>query len=569
MQSTRNIPGSTVSGIHMPKDQLEQAMLQAFKEMSPSTAYLIGFDDYAGKFFIPSKANITTARRKLRSLRRRATTDLQRKLLDSAAAVLAFDEPQPVLEDITGAIFSHLVKEGVDDEHMLSLLECASQAIDAAIERFEGREEPVAVKALVLYRYPGVKEILDTVKGESTNRRVKQACEALKAKVADYAALFELDGFGRGEFDNVEKIFKKYGFDLGREKSYPDVLRKAFDYEESPEELEKNAIAWIDEELPSFRAVTEKLAKIHGCKPVPEEVEDKLDAKMSIDPKRLIRTTLALRKVVQKFVNEDVVRINPKYRTKVIETPRFLTGTIPSGAAQFFDTYTRNPFQVFFQTTDPKRDPSKAIANLLNLLAHEEYGHCVNHSNSVVGFVGKVGLLQLYPGLPTSGPVTEGLSLNREIEFFEASKKLETKRRLTKNEKEYVKLTEKYGGLKMLNLELEFWTRRWRLTRFLRVVGDVRVNTGKQGLMEFVDWANDYTGVPRASMYFQLFPAHEGMFPGYATSYAVVGQEIRAMEKKITDDKKRIKFSTYLCSVGFPPRSMYRRMLEEYAEKLR
>jgi len=35
------------------------------------------------------------------------------------------------------------------------------------------------------------------------------------------------------------------------------------------------------------------------------------------------------------------------------------------------------------------------------------------------------------------------------------------------------------------------------------------------------------------------------------------------------DPKKKVKFSTYLCSIGFPPRSIYLRMLKEYATKLR
>ena len=51
------------------------------------------------------------------------------------------------------------------------------------------------------------------------------------------------------------------------------------------------------------------------------------------------------------------------------------------------------------------------------------------------------------------------------------------------------------------------------------------------------------------------------MFPGYATAYAVVGEEIHAIEDTITDDKERVKFSTYLTGVGFPPRSIYRKML--------
>ena len=398
---------------------------------------------------------------------------------------------------------------------------------------------------------------------------VKDACDALKGKVSEYVRYFELEGWGKGEFPNVERIFREKGFDLGRQKFYTTALKKGFDYEESPEELEKRAMGWIDEELPRFRRVTEKLAKQFGCRATPEEVESKIVERNNLDPRKLVAVTLGIRKVVQKLVSEEVAGINPKYNTKVIETPPYLSGTMPSGAAQFFDTYTKRPFQVFFQTTDPKRDPHKDIASLVNLLVHEEYGHCVHHSNSALEYVGKLPALQVMGAALTSGPITEGLSFNREMEFFEVSKGLEKKKRLTATEKAYVKLLEKYGGLEQVNLELEFMTYRWRMVRFLRVIGDVWVNTGKKTLLEFVDWAHERTGVPRSSVYFQLFPAHEGGFPGYATTYAVVGQEIRAMERRIRDPKKRVKFSTYLCSIGFPPRSMYTKMLRAHAVKLK
>jgi len=539
------------------------------KEVNPSRAYLMGFNQYAGKLFISSEENIRAALSKVRALRARAKTELQKKVLDSMETSLLFDEPQPVLDDIVETIFAHLVKEGVNDPHMLSLLDYATKDVDACRKRYSGKSLGAAVKALTLYRLDGALEILDTVKGETKSGRVKAACDALKANTAEYVKLFELEGWGKGEFPNVEKIFRTHGFDLGRQSFYPQVLKKGYDYHENPDELEKNAIAWIDEELPKFRAVTEKLAKNFGCKPTAEEVEARINARMKLDPKKLVKVTLEMRKVIQRFVNENVNRINPRYNTKVIETPSYLTGTIPTGAAQFFDTFTKKPFQYFFQTTDPKRDPDKSVSALMDLLVHEEYGHCVHHSNSALGFAGKVPAIQLLPGPPTFAPITEGLSFNRELEFFEASKALEGKKRLTKAERDYVNLMKKYGGLEQINLEVEFMTRRWRIVRFLRVVGDVWVNTGKKGLLEFVDWAHEYTGVPRSSVYFQLFPAHEGGFPGYATSYAVVGQEIRAIERKIKDPKKRVKFSTYLCSIGFPPRSMYRKMLQAYAAKLK
>ncbi len=552
----------------MASSSIDAEIVDTVKEISPSAAFIMGFNDSAGKLFIASQSNIDAALRRVRGIRKRATTELQRKALDSIETGLLYDEPQPVLDDISGAIFAHLVKEGVVDRHMISLLEGAMKTVEACEERFSGRQVPVGVKALTLYRLDGVADILDTVKGETKSARVKQACDELKAKVAHYVKMFELEGFGRGEFPNVERVFKRDGFELGREKFYLDALKKGFDYSESPDELERMAVAWIDEELPRFSKVTALLAKKYRCKPVPEKVEEKINSRMKLDPKMLIKTTTEMRKVVQAFVNEDVSGVNPRYRTRLVETPSYLTGTIPTGASNFFDTFTKRPFQIFFQTTDPNRDPDKSVAALLDLLVHEEYGHCLHHSNSVVGFMGKVPPLQLLPGLPTGGPITEGLSFNRELEFFEASKKLETKKRLTKVERVYVKLMEKYGGLKLINLELEFMTRRWRIVRFLRVVGDVRVNTGKQGLLEFVDWANAYTGVPRSSVYFQLFPAHEGIFPGYATCYAVMGQEIREIESKIKDDRKRVKFSTYLCSIGFPPKTIYSRMLRDYAKKL-
>jgi hypothetical protein len=535
----------------MVPDPLDAKIMEFVKEVNPSGAYLMGFDDYAGKLFVASQENVNAALKKVRSLRSRAKTDLQKKILDSLEVNLMFDEPQPVLDDIVGAIFAHMAKEGINDDHMLSLLDYALRDVEACKVRFSNRQIPVAVKGLTLYRLDGVLQILDTVKGENKNPRVKAACDALKEKVEDYVKLFELEGWGKGEFPNAEKIFRAQGSDLARQKFYPMALRKGFDYDETPGQLEKKAMTWIDEELPKFRRVSERLER------------------SDLDPKKLVPLTLTIRRVMQKLVNEDVNGINPKYKTTVIETPPYLSGTIPTGAAQFFDTYTKKPFQYFFQTADPKRDPDRSVAALMDLLVHEEYGHCVHHSNSAVQFVGRLPPLQLMAAVQTAAPITEGLSFNRELEFFELSKALETKKKLTPIEKEYVKLMEKYGGLEQINLELEFMTRRWRIVRFLRVIGDVWVNTGKKSLLEFVDWAYDHTGVPRSSVYFQLFPAHEGIFPGYATAYAVAGQEIRSIEMKIKDPRKRVKFSTYLCSIGFPPMSIYLWMLKEYAAKLK
>jgi hypothetical protein len=550
----------------MPRS-LDDDIVALWKDLSPSGAYLLGFNEYAGMLFIPSEQNVKDALERVRALRRRAENDVQAKVLDSLEVSLLLPEPQPVLDDIVGTIFVHLTKEGVNEKHLASLITGASKALDATQKRFKGVKFPSAVKALTLYRLEGALEIIGSVKKATRNKKLKEDCDRLAEKVEKFVAQYELEGFGKGTFDEVEKVFQKQKFALGREKFYRAALEGAFDYSETPDELEQKALKWIDDELPKYKEIVKKLAKHYKCAATSEAVQKKINERQNLKPQQLLRITNSIRKVVQDFTDESVVRINKNYKTKVIETPAYLTGTMPTGAAMFFDTFTKKPFQVYFLTTDPKRNPPKSASQLINLLVHEEYGHCVNHSNSVLGPGPRPSQIELINTLLV-GPVSEGLSFNREREFLEASLALKGKESLTKAEKAYVALLEKLGGFELLLMELELETRKFRLIRFLRVVGDVRINTGSQGLFEFIDWAHKHTGVERSNVYFNIFPAHEGMFPGYATCYAVVGEEIHAIEDKLTDPKKRIKFSTYLTGIGFPPRSVYRQRLEDYAASL-
>ena len=94
------------------KDSISDSeMIESLKPLSPSAAYLMGFNEYAGKLFIPSRTNIDAALVKIRGLRQRAKNDLQRRVLDSVETAMRFDEPQPVLDDFVNAVFNHMVKE--------------------------------------------------------------------------------------------------------------------------------------------------------------------------------------------------------------------------------------------------------------------------------------------------------------------------------------------------------------------------------------------------------------------------------------------------------------------------
>src|SRR6266550_4657780 len=260
----------------MAKKSLDDEIVQLWKELTPSGAYTGGFEEYAGKLFIPSEENVRSALERVRALRRRAENDLHAKVLDSMEVTLSFDEPQPVLDDIVGSIFNHLTKEGVNEKHLSSLLSSSIKAIDVTHKRFSKRDVPTAVKALTLYRLDGVIEILDAISSRIKGKELKRDCARLKEKAKAFASLFSLPGFGKGTFEEVEAVFKKTRFELGRESFYRVALENGMDYYETPDELESKALAWLADELPKYRDVTKRLARQYRCEATAEVVEKHL-----------------------------------------------------------------------------------------------------------------------------------------------------------------------------------------------------------------------------------------------------------------------------------------------------
>jgi hypothetical protein len=68
-------------------------------------------------------------------------------------------------------------------------------------------------------------------------------------------------------------------------------------------------------------------------------------------------------------------------------------------------------------------------------------------------------------------------------------------------------------------------------------------------------------------VYFQVFPAHQGIGPGYATTYAIIGEAIREIEHAAEQaGKDLVKFNTYASSQGFTPRTVFESRLWEYVK---
>jgi DNA-directed RNA polymerase subunit F len=550
------------------KNAIDRQIFDLWVEVFPGSAFIMGVKRAAGKIFIPSEENIGKVVKRIGDLKRRSNSMLQKKILDAIETEVNFEEPQAPLNQMLEALSFYLIKEGIRERHVLPMLENATKALSASLDRSSTKRWEGGVKILVLLRCLGLSKVLEVIGSKTKSRKLKARIAEFREKsLLKYWEAFNVPGFEEGKFSEVKKIIEENGGSLGRELFYPNALKHAFDYSENPEELEAKAVTWINEELPMLYKARDKLAKILGCSNSVEEIKKTL-ASRNVSPKTMLETTISVRKIFQKFFSKNIVEINPKYKTKVLETPSYLATVLPTAAAAFFDTLTKKPYQVYFITTKEERDPMVGFADLVSTLAHEEYGHCVHHSNSVLSYAAKPNILELLP-TTHAGPISEGLSFQRELEFLDAMKELLRRKAKNEIERQVIALIQKYGkGNEEFLAELEYITRVGRITRFLRVVGDARINSGKQDLLTFLQWAHDKTGLPEEHVYYQIFPAHEGQFPGYATCYAVVGQELRSIQKRLKTRKQLVKFNSYASSMGFPPRSIYVERLNKYADKL-
>src|SRR5713226_3670456 len=413
-QKDRELP------VPKPSSEIEAEIFEFAKEFDPTSAYLNGVKEYVGKIAIPSRRNLEKFSRRVEELRLRAENESQQKLLNSLSAAYTMAEPQGIPEGVLGAYFGYLMKEGIIPSHLRTLTRNAIRAMQTAVSEHGGKNYPTGIRVLTLIRCDGVQEILRTVKKETQDKELKKLVGDLSSITRKYATIFRVPGFKGQAFDQLYRLIKKDGWPLGREKIYTQAIQRLFDYPETPEQVEEKGLRYVDRELPRFQRLTKRLAAKYGVSARAEDVSKAIRAKRAIKPAGIIPFLTELRK---KAVNRQIVRVNPKYDTKVIETPLYLSGIFPSGGAFFYDMYTNNPKEIFIATTDPRRDPSTAPGEPLNLLVHEEYGHCVHASNSSSAYGAKPTLVDMI-GSPL-GAISEGISFQREIEFQRIMEKLD------------------------------------------------------------------------------------------------------------------------------------------------
>lgn len=548
-----------------PRNQIEAEVFEAWKALSPSEAFGGGLNEYAGRVFIPKPKDVENSLKRISQLSARSKDPCEKALLATISRRMELGEPGIFPEDVLGAFFAHMIKEGINKEHLRKLADESIRELNAALE-YTDKKWATGVKILTLIRCYGLVEILETAEKEAKDPVLTKKIASIRKLTLKYAKRFNVPGFDyNANFEQTYAMLKK-GCDLGREKIYAQALRDLYDYEETPREVEAAGLKMLESESPAFQRIVKILAKEYKCEANAETLAKAIHKKRGLKQKQIIPFIMEIRKSAQALCNKHLVGINPHYETQVLETPPYLTGVFPSGGAFFFNFLTPKPFQIFIATTDPHRSPHTVPAEILNLLVHEEYGHCVHGSNSSHAYGAKPTLTESLTSL-MGNAISEGISFQREKEFMDLLDEIAGMKKLGKEEKAFVDFCKKYGGFESVHKQYEFYTRMWRVVRFLRVIGDARINSGKQNIVEFVEWAHKKTGLSKALVYFQVFPAHQGNGPGYASTYAIIGERIRSIQAKAKKNGVSLRdLNTYACSMGYPPKRVFEKRLLKYAK---
>ncbi len=553
-----------VTVVKIPQSKVEEEIFELWKERNPSSAFTAGLDDYAGRLFVPTEGNVKRMLEKIAKLKTHAEDTVQRKFLQCLETEIRFEEPYMALESILWTFYGHLVKEGIKAEHLLSLTSHAKKVLRVSKERLIKKEWPIEVRAITCYGGTSLLGMLETIRNETENEQLRGELHSLKGAVNDYVKAFYVEGVKEGSFEEVFPILEREGGDIGRKEIYPKLLRDLYDYPETAKEIESKALRWLRKELPTLIEITAKLAGTYGVEAKVESVADELTKRQNVEKSRVVGFVSDIREKLQKVVESRLTRITPIHDTRIVETPSYLVSLIPSAAAGWFDTLTERPFNVFFVTTDPKKSAPASAPDLIQAIIHEEYGHCINHSNSATNFAARPMLIELLNTV-LAAPITEAISFFRELEFISLLKQLARKKEeLTRDEEELLGALRAIGDLDTVILENEFIVMEWRILRILRAIGDVRINMGKQSATEFINWAHEQTSLSKKMLYNGIFTFQDS--PGYAPCQCMAGEELRKIQTlAVEKGKSVVDFNTYVSSMGYLPRTVYEKRLREYA----
>ncbi|MCD6383649.1 MAG: hypothetical protein J7L88_04235 [Thermoplasmata archaeon] len=528
---------------------MEEETFNLWKELNPVSAYAQGLSECAGRIFIPTPKNVEEMLKRLQAVK--VESEVEEMLIENFQINLTHIEPHHIPSSSLWAIFYHLVLEGPAGEHMGDLLEAVKELLDSST-RILGEEYPPEIRVLAHIEASGLITILESLSGSNPFLRVM--VEDVMKRADEFRERYRMVGILKGVYEEIYPLLAEQETHLKRD-DYSEILRGLYGYPYTPAEIEEKALRWIKEGMKPFAEALQENASRAGVAADVEKVEGELT---KIDGEKVGEFLGRIREVLLPVVKKRLIDVPPEYNTELMQTPEYLRPLIPTAAMTPMGTLTGSPRSIFFYTVSEK----VSLPDMVLSLVHEEYGHAVHYTLSSLNPF-KVSTLLERIDTSFSLPISEGISFHRELEFLNLLKEIdegvggEEERRLKEFfERHYP------GGLKRAILEMSYEVHKWRFIRFLRALGDVRINTGKQSLYEFVEWAHRFTSLKREDIFNQIFIFQET--PGYAPSYSLGEEVIQKIQKLGLEAGMELKdVNTEIAARGFLPLKMFIKWFEE------
>jgi len=540
-------------------EDLETAAFQLWKGLRPGDAYLSGIDDAGGTLFIPTRENIRNKRNELDAIWR-STLDISlRSLLRCSRCDLDLQEPQRPPSDIYTNMAGHIIKGGIKNPLLPSLLRESRTYMEDAVSNLRILRWPLEVQLQTLNDICRLKDLL---RGLPRSHLLLEPVKGLLDKVREYEGLFTLGDISSYSHDDMVSTLEEGDGHLGRGDIYPRILGELYACPEKAGAMEESFVLELYNTIPVLKGAIEELSDMYGTDPDLDDVDVEMASQRRIRVQETISTIEGLRDDIIYWGIRRLIDYPHEVDTGILETPSYLRSFIPLMKMVNMDGLPARPRTDLFITLDPGRYRPISFPDLVLMIAREELGNRALFLNSYLRPLENVKGTDLL-SRSLIGSVSWGISMTRELEFLGMFRDMLTRRsELLKDEALLVDRIETCCPFEDLVADLEFLVSKERVLSLIRAVADIRVNSGKQSILEFMRWGQIVSGIGEPTILGSVWDAVSR--PGFHASSMMISMGMRkASHEKMEQGISQREFNTYSTSLGFPAWKVLReRVLE-------
>jgi hypothetical protein len=522
---------------------------ELWKGLSPSEAYLLGVNDLGGTLFVPTREHIIQKRREIDAIWK-VTLDISvRSLLRWARCYLDHQEPIKPPNDIMWAITGHLAKGGPENPLLPSLLRASSFYMEHAIRDLKLNRWPLESQMMVLQRTGALRSMLSII---PRSDKTSEPMDGLEQKVAEYEELFPVKASLGPTHRDLVSIMEEGEGHLGRNDIYPRILAELYACSERANIIEEKLLIDLYKELPQLKKTTFDLVEVFNTEPDIEDIQNALSKERGIKRDDVVPTLEGLRDRLSFWAIRRLIDFPHEIDVGIVETPDHFRPFISSGKYMHMDGLTGNTSSVLYITKE--KGPGKPLSypEMFLMLVHEELGHRAHYLNSYANPHKGVRITDVIMGLSMSS-IYEGFANFREMEVLGELKDMNNRsEELLSDESRLVSYIELGYPLSELITEIDFLVSRNRVLGLLAGVADVRINSGKQTIVDFIRWAHIITGIEERTIFNAVVgPAS---LPGFHASQQIITRDIKELSQSMRNNGVyNREFNTWSTRLGFPP----------------